>query len=149
MPDPEFSLYDHQTAVALDLERLTVLARAAWPLVMARPGPEGGVLGELAEVEVSFITDEAIAEVHGRFLEDPTPTDVITFEHGEILISTETAVRQAADAGWEPRRETALYLVHGLLHLAGHEDATDEGFQRMKGLQESILDAVWPLAFPD
>lgn len=149
MGPPEFSLYDHQSAVALDLESLTQLALAAWPLVMERPGPEGGVLGDLAEVEISFITDEAIAEVHGRFLEDPTPTDVITFEHGEILISTETAVRQAADAGWEPRRESALYLVHGLLHLNGHEDATEEGFQRMKFLQESILDQVWPIAFPD
>lgn len=144
MGRPEFSLYDHQQALALDLTRLTELAVAACPLVIAVPGPEVPVLPELAEVEVSFINDKAIARVHAEFLEDPTPTDVITFAHGEILISTGTALRQAAEYGQNPVRETALYLIHGLLHLNGHEDSTAAGFARMKQLQEGILDQVWP-----
>ncbi len=144
MPRPEFNLYDHQQTLPLDLLQLTALAAAAWPLVMAAPGPEVAVLPDLVEVEISFITDEAIARVHAEFLEDPTPTDVITFAHGEILISTETAVRQAADYGQDPVRETALYLIHGLLHLNGHEDESEEGFARMKELQEGILEQVWP-----
>lgn len=145
MEAPEFSLYDLQEALPLDLPRLTALAEAAWKLVVSGPpGPEEPVLGTLPEIEVSFISDDAIAKVHAEFLEDPTPTDVITFAHGEILISTETAIRQAADHCQPPDRETALYLIHGLLHLHGHEDASEAGFLAMKQRQEEILDAVWP-----
>ena len=144
MAMPEFSLYDHQQRLALHLPRLTALAEAAWPLVMETPGPEEPVLPDLMEVEVSFITDEAIAKVHAEFLDDPTPTDVITFAHGEILISTETAIHQSADHGMAPEREAALYLIHGLLHLNGHEDESETGFATMKRLQERILDQVWP-----
>lgn len=143
MAPPEFSLYDHQTTLQLDLFRLTELAQAAWPKVIAVPGPEVPVLPGLMEVEVSFVTDEAIAKVHAEFLDDPTPTDVITFAHGEILISTETAIRQAADHGQAQEREVALYLIHGLLHLNGHEDESEAGFLMMKRLQEGILDSVW------
>ncbi len=142
---PEISLYNHQNTLILDLPGLTQLAAAAWPLVLEQPGLEAPVLPELMEVEISFITDEAIAKVHAEFLEDPTPTDVITFAHGEILISTETAIRQAAEYGQNPLRETALYLIHGLLHLNGHEDSTEAGFARMKQLQEEILGKLWPV----
>ena len=145
MAPPEFSLYDHQQAMALDLPLLTTLAAAAWPFVIAEPGPVVPVPPYLEEVEVSFITDEAIAKVHADFLADSTPTDVITFAHGEILISTETAIRQAAEHGQAPGREVALYIIHGLLHLNGHEDESEGGFSTMKRLQESILDAVWPV----
>ena len=144
MAPPELSLYDHQQSLTLDLSRLTEVAERAWPLVMAAPGPEKPVLPDLREVEVSFITDAAIAKVHAEFLEDSTPTDVITFAHGEILISTETALRQAVEHGQTPEREVALYLIHGLLHLNGHEDESDTGFLMMKRLQEGILASVWP-----
>ena len=145
MNPPEFSLYDHQQRLALDLSALTALAGAAWPLVMAAPGPDVPVLPDLSEVEVSFITNEAIARVHAEFLGDPTPTDVITFAHGEILISTDMAIRQAADHEQPPEREVALYLIHGMLHLHGHEDKSATGFTTMKLLQEAILNQVWPL----
>jgi len=144
MDPPEFSLYDHQQMLALDLTALTGMAAMAWPLVMAERGSEVAVLPDLMEVEVSFITDEAISKIHAEFLGDPTPTDVITFAHGEILISTETAIRQAVEHVLAPEREVALYLIHGLLHLNGHEDESDAGFATMKRLQESILDVVWP-----
>lgn len=140
---PELSLFDHQSALPLDLDRLLGVGQAALPEILKWPGPETPVLPELEEVEVSFISDEAIARVHAEFLDDPEPTDVITFAHGEILISTETAIRQAADHAQSADRETALYLIHGLLHLNGHEDHTEEGFQTMRRLQSEILDQVW------
>lgn len=141
---PELSLFDHQSALPLDLDRLLAAGRAALPEVLKYPGPEAPVLEELEEVEISFISDDAIAQVHAEFLDDPEPTDVITFAHGEILISTETAIRQAAEHGQAPDRETALYCIHGLLHLNGHEDHSEEGFQTMRRLQSEILDKVWP-----
>lgn len=141
---PELSFHDHQEAHAPDLLRIESAALAALPRILAAPGGEPPVLNELPEVEISFVDDETIARVHGEFLEDPTPTDVITFHHGEILISTETALRQGADHGNLPDRELCLYVIHGLLHLNGHEDHSEAGFQGMKATQEAILDEVWP-----
>ncbi|MES2707410.1 MAG: rRNA maturation RNase YbeY [Verrucomicrobiota bacterium] len=143
-PLPELQLFDHQHTLSLDLNLLTAAGHAALPEILKHPGPETPVLPSLPEVEISFVTDEAIGRVHAEFLDDPDPTDVITFAHGEILISTDTALRQAADHGQPPERETALYLIHGLLHLNGHEDHSDEGFSTMRRLQESILNQVWP-----
>lgn len=142
-PLPELSLHDHQEILKLDLLSLGAVARTALPLVLERPGPEVPVLPDLTEVEVSFITDEAIARVHAEFLKDPEPTDVITFAHGEILISTETAIRQAAEHGHPPEREVALYLIHGLLHLNGHKDESPGDFAAMQRIQEEILARVW------
>lgn len=143
---PELQLFDHQSALVLDLERLLAAGRAALPQVLRNPGPEDPALPGLEEVEVSLVTDAIIGQVHEEFLGDPDPTDVITFAHGEILISTETAVRQAADHGQSAERETALYLIHGLLHLNGHEDESEGGFLTMQRLQESILQTVWPVS---
>lgn len=144
-PLPELQLFDHQETLPLDLDRLAAVGRAALPEILKFPGPEVAALPDLAVIEISFVTDEAIGRVHAEFLNDPDPTDVITFAHGEILISTDTALRQAADHGQPADRETALYLIHGLLHLNGHEDHTEEGFNTMRRLQETILDRVWPL----
>lgn len=126
------------------MDRLVHAGAAALPLVLQHPGPHPAVLNDLEEVEVSFIDDSAIAGVHGEFMNDHSPTDVITFDHGEILISTETAIRQAREAGQDPQRECALYIIHGLLHLNGYDDRTPEEFAVMKQTQESILDRIWP-----
>ncbi len=76
----------------------------------------------------------------------PGATDVITFDHGEVHISTETARRQGAEHGNPEDRETMLYLIHGLLHLAGYEDKSDGGFNAMRAKQEDILEQLWPPA---
>ena len=70
------------------------------------------------------------------------PTDVITFQHGEICISVETALRQAAAFGTSLEHELRLYLVHGLLHLHGFDDRTPRGRARMKAVQEDIVAAI-------
>jgi probable rRNA maturation factor len=112
--------------------------------VLAVPGPHDAVLAALETVEISFLTDDAIAAVHGEFMHDPSPTDVITFHHGEILISTETAIRQAPEGGHHAERECALYLIHGLLHLNGHHDSTPDERAAMHRRQDEILAAIWP-----
>lgn len=141
---PAVALFDHQSALTLDIERLRRTAAAALPLVLANPGPHPADLPLLEEIEVSLLDDESIAGVHARFMDDPSPTDVITFQHGEILISTETALRQAEQGSHSPERECALYLIHGLLHLNGHDDHAEPEFLAMKQIQESILSQVWP-----
>ena len=67
---------------------------------------------------------------------------MITFpygQEGEILISVETAQRQAEEFDSPLEREITLYLVHGLLHLAGYEDATPSSRDEMNALQEELL----------
>jgi probable rRNA maturation factor len=67
------------------------------------------------------------------------PTDVITFQHGEIFISVCMARRHARRFGNPFIRELQLYIVHGLLHLRGFEDETPLGARRMQTVQERIL----------
>jgi probable rRNA maturation factor len=139
---PRIELIDSQEEVAFDLKRISSAAEKAVPLCVEREA-EGGVLSSLKEVEVSVVDDGAIAQVHGEFLDDPTPTDVITFDHGEILVGAEVAVRRSVDFGKTPNEELALYIVHGLLHLAGYQDKTEAEFEAMKAAQEEVLAAVW------
>lgn len=100
---------------------------------------EESVLPQLSEIEVTLVDDAAITEVHREFMDLATPTDVITFHHGEILVSVETAARQAPDYERTMPQEVALYVVHGLLHLAGFHDKAEEDFHRMASTQERLL----------
>ncbi|MBL9130590.1 MAG: rRNA maturation RNase YbeY [Verrucomicrobiaceae bacterium] len=135
------SIYNRQKARKVPLPWLRRVAKAAFPhcLDAQKPGPEC-VLSRLEEIEISLVTDKAIARVHGEFLDDPTPTDVITFHHGEILISAETAARQAKENGQPFHHELALYIIHGLLHLAGWDDHDKKEARQMAKTQQRILD---------
>lgn len=141
---PRLSLYDNQEgAREVPLERWQAVAERALPLCLAAAKPEGNDLQNLEEVEVSFVSDEDISRVHAEFLDDPSPTDVITFPHGEIIISLDTAAQQAVEHGETYEREAALYLVHGLLHLAGWDDHDPAEQKEMHRLQAKILDEAW------
>ena len=81
------------------------------------------------ELSLVFLTDAAQARLHADFLNDPTPTDVITFEGdpalavaGEICVSADTAAAYAKKHRRELSPELTLYVVHGWLHLAGYDD---------------------------
>ncbi len=76
----------------------------------------------------------------------PGATDVITFAHGEIVVSAATAARQAHQNGEVVEREIARYIVHGFLHLNGHEDADPEEAALMWQAQEQVLADLWPLS---
>jgi metalloprotein, YbeY/UPF0054 family len=58
---------------------------------------------------------------------------------GDVVISVDTAARQAAARGWDASEEVALLLVHGILHLLGYEDETDEGAEAMRAEETRIL----------
>lgn len=61
---------------------------------------------------------------------------------GELIVSTETAIREAGGHGWSPREELLLYVVHGLLHLCGYDDVTDESRPVMRSREREML-ALW------
>ena len=100
-------------------------------------------------LSIALLTDDALAGIHRSFLDDPSPTDVITFpgtdeaeaepEAGEICISVDTAVRAAAEHGHSLDHEISLYLVHGWLHLAGLGDKTQEERQEMRASEQKTL----------
>jgi probable rRNA maturation factor len=81
------------------------------------------------ELSVAFLSQGALARLHGQFLGDPSATDVITFAGdpahgvaGEICVSVDAAARHAGRAAPRLSREITLYVVHGWLHLAGYDD---------------------------
>ena len=91
-------------------------------------GAGGGPI-PAGELSLVFLTDPALARLHADFLDDPTTTDVITFEGnpqlgtaGEICVSADTAAAYARAHRRDFSTELTLYLVHGWLHLAGHDD---------------------------
>lgn len=110
------------------------------------------VLGEPGELSVAFLTDSELARLHGSFLDDPAATDVITFPGipgtavaGEICISADAAARQVRPdrAGrLDFSRELTLYLVHGWLHLAGHDDRTPKPRRAMRRAEARAMAAL-------
>ncbi len=116
---------------------------AAASRVLERTVAPDSPLALLGSVEVALVDDITSSDVHGRFMNLPEPTDVITFHHGEIVIGVEVAARQAAEYGEPLGRELLRYLVHGLLHLAGHEDHEQELRMVMENEQELIIGDLW------
>lgn len=102
---------------------------------------EGGS-GLEGEIEVSLVSDRVIAGVHRRFMNVPGATDVITFEHGEIIVSAETAARYARENGGRVEMEVGLYIIHGILHLNGYDDLEEPAATRMRERQGEIMERV-------
>jgi len=96
-------------------------------------------LRKLSQIFILLISDRRMALLHRKFLGQSGSTDVLTFQHGEIFISVDTARRHARTFGNSLLRELKLYIVHGLLHLHGFDDQTPGEAHKMKAAQERIL----------
>jgi probable rRNA maturation factor len=102
------------------------------------------------DVDVVLVDDAHLQGLHQRFLGDERPTDVMAFDLGEdgggpaaeIYVSVDCAVRVAARRGVAVARELALYLVHGTLHLCGHDDHDPSQRARMRAAEVRVLDAL-------
>jgi len=134
---PTLSWANRQRTVKVDLPKIRRIVEVALPLCVGKPRKKGLVLPP--EVEITLLSEAAIAKVHGEFLEDPTPTDVITFEHGEILIGVPIAAANAKKFRHPADHEVALCAIHGLLHLLGYDDLTEKEKVIMHARQEEIL----------
>ena len=134
---PSLIWSNRQRAIRLDLPKIRRIVEAALPLCVGKPRKKEAVLP--AEVEITLLGEAAIAKVHGEFLDDPTPTDVITFEHGEILIGVPIAAANARKFRHPADHEVALCAIHGLLHLLGYDDLTEKEKVIMHARQEEIL----------
>lgn len=104
----------------------------------AARSPDVPLLG-LDRVEVTILSDRQIGRVHADFFNDPSPTDVITFDHGEILLGAGQIRENARQYRHTPDEEAALCVVHGMLHLAGWGDQTRAEAKQMAAAQEQIF----------
>ncbi len=103
-------------------------------------------------LSVALVDDATMADLHRTFLGRRGPTDVLSFDlngsegahrvDGEIVLSVDTAAREAKRRGHAVDAELALYAVHGLLHLLGHDDRTARGAARMHRLEDEILGSL-------
>jgi probable rRNA maturation factor len=132
---PSLTLFNRQRKKRVNSSEFRTFAESA--IVEVTKLKSSVVLPE--EINVIFVSDARIAAIHRQYMSVEGPTDVITFGHGEIVISVETAERQAKTFASSFEHELRLYCVHGLLHLAGFDDLTDVEFKRMAELQERIL----------
>jgi probable rRNA maturation factor len=137
----EITLSNRQRSVQLDVPWLRRFSKIALAECLNHPACPKPVLPALESVDVVIVSDRVIADVHRRFMNIPGPTDVITFDHGEILISAQTAGINAAKYNKPLDHEAGLYIIHGLLHLNGYTDKMEGEARRMHKLQNQILDA--------
>jgi probable rRNA maturation factor len=122
----------------LDAHAAEILHPGA-PAAGLHPVPPG-------ELSIAFLTDSALARLHASFLDDLSPTDVITFagtpafgQAGEICVSADTARTFAAGHRRDFSEELTLYIVHGWLHLAGHDDRQPACKKRMRAAEARAL----------
>ena len=138
---PSIAVHNRQRAIKIDRAKLQSFAELALKLVAQLRGRKG-VLAKLLRIDVILISDRRMSDLHRRFLRIAGPTDVITFQHGEIFVSADTARRQARAFGTSTIEEIRLYVAHGLLHLCGFEDKTAVGAREMREVQKRIVRAA-------
>lgn len=109
------------------------------------------------EVSISFVDDATMTDLHVRWMDEPGPTDVLSFPMdeltipdpdgpapggvlGDIVVCPSFARIQAAEKGRSLDEEVRFLITHGLLHLVGMDHAEPEEEERMFALQDLLLD---------
>ena len=110
----------------------------------------------LAELSILFVDTATMSELHERWMDEPGPTDVLSFPMDElrparegeepvqgvlggIVVCPEVAQRQAREAGHSAIEEMLLLTVHGILHLLGYDHAEPAEEKEMSDLQGRLL----------
>src|SRR5262245_46237960 len=137
------SIHNQQEAVPIDFKRMREVARA----VLDSEGKPD------AEISLAFVDNATIHTLNKRYLDHDEPTDVLSFPlsegkkmSGELVLGAEVALAQATQRGHDVQAELALYVIHGLLHLCGHDDIEDEDRAEMRRLEREYLKQ---LGYPD
>jgi probable rRNA maturation factor len=103
------------------------------------------------DLNVTFVSDAEMTELHVKWMNEPGSTDVLSFPMdlpeteneivtlGDIVISPDFATAQAIQAGHSPEHEMFILATHGLLHILGYDHALPEEEKIMFDLQESLV----------
>ncbi len=105
------------------------------------------------ELAIHLVGTREMAKVNWDFLQHEGSTDVITFDHsesgeglvglhGELFICVDDAVKQAQEFRTTWQSELARYVIHGLLHLCGHDDLKPEPRRKMKREENRLVRLV-------
>lgn len=144
---------NNESGVETDQLGLVALARFALDKLRIHP---------LADLSILLVDETTMADYHERFMDLPGPTDVMSFPMdelrapdedeeppmgllGDIVLCPQVTAQQAAENGREPEAEAEYLLIHGLLHLLGHDHADPEEKAVMFGLNDKII-AAWEIA---
>jgi probable rRNA maturation factor len=121
----------------LDTARLVEATRR----ILADAGYEHG------EVSLAIVADAEMQSLNAKWLAHDYPTDVLSFVideaddslEGQLIVSAEMARRQAERYGWRAEDELLLYVIHGALHLVGHDDHEDDDLAAMRAAETEQL----------
>ena len=144
---------NNESGVEADQLGLVALARFALDKLRIHP---------LADLSILLVDETTMADYHERFMDLPGPTDVMSFPMdelrapdgddeppmgllGDIVLCPQVTERQAAENGREPEAEAEYLLIHGLLHLLGHDHAEPDEKAVMFGLNDKLI-AAWEIA---
>ena len=109
-----------------------------------------------ADLAILFVDEAAMEQLHVQWMDEPGPTDVLSFPMdelrpgsddnptpagllGDIVVCPQVAIAQAEAAGHSPLEEMLLLTTHGILHLLGFDHAEPEEEREMFGIQRDIL----------
>ncbi len=97
------------------------------------------------EVGVTFVNDKVISHLHNKYLQKKGPTDVLSFQLqstpliGDIVISLDTAKKQASSFKRSLRDQCVVLMAHGLLHLAGYDHQKNKEWKIMRLAEKKLL----------
>jgi probable rRNA maturation factor len=140
--EPRITVHNRQRAVRVSVAALQRFAQEALRECVKIPRIELSGLTSLSGLSVILVSNRRMAELHRRFLHLLGPTDVITFQHGEIFVSAEAARAHARRFGNSLEAELRLYIAHGLLHLHGFDDKKPADAAEMERAQEKLVASV-------
>ncbi|NUR89663.1 MAG: rRNA maturation RNase YbeY [Nonomuraea sp.] len=145
---------NNESGVGVEEERLVALATH----VLGEMG-----INPLAELSIVVVDEDAMADLHEKWMGEPGPTDVLAFPMdelrpgggargdaegptdpallGDVVLCPPVAARQAAEAGHSAQDELELLCTHGILHLLGYDHAEPEEHKEMFGLQARLLES--------
>lgn len=97
-------------------------------------------------LSIVYVDDAEISILNERYLKHTGATDVLSFpissKEGEIVVSTETALREAKERNIAVEGEILLYTFHGILHLLGYDDHNDEEYREMHTIEKNLLEKL-------
>lgn len=142
---------NNESDVVVDEAR--VLKLASFALDSLRIHPD-------TELAIQFVNEDAMTTLHIQWMDEPGPTDVLSFPMdelrpgnelevsapgllGDIVVCPQVAAKQAETAGHETINEILLLTTHGILHLLGYDHAEPDEEKEMFGLQREILEAFY------
>ena len=100
-----------------------------------------------SEISIAFVDDPAIRDLNKQYLNHDYETDVISFVldesetslTGQLLVSTDTAIKMGEQLGVPMEHEVLLYVIHGMLHLVGFDDTDPESAEKMRSAEADYL----------